>query len=480
MSRDLKHIGLFLKDIYFHNKKGQLIFAEEHVHKYFYFTDGCLVHTKTNRKDELLGEVLYRLGKLSEEAYSKIDDFIEPGKSIGTVLVENELISKESLAEGLGLQMKEVILNVFPRFNGKFRFRNKEDLEEQEFETKLSIPNLILEGIRRMDYHSSLREFMRQNVIVPKENEHKQELSKNEKKLWGMIKANSTTEELFNSTRLDPEFFWKSLYLFYCLDLIEMEGEEKLEPTEEKKRERKVRDDKKKMEEFREFSLSIPEMDYYQILGIPQDASPEIIKKAYFNLARKYHPDIFRGDKASKEKAKIDEVFSLISKAYNTLSDVKKRGDYDDQLASPREEKRKDVKRDAEVKFRQGKTLYDQGRYEESLLYLEQAVRLWQGRASYFILLAMSQEKLPEYVKKAEKNFLKAQELEAWNPDSYIRLGMMYKKEGLFIKARKQFEKALQIDPGNRVVLKELGISRKKKIGLKDILSMDIFGKKKK
>ena len=73
--------------------------------------------------------------------------------------------------------------------------------------------------------------------------------------------------------------------------------------------------------------------DYYEILGVKRDAKPEEIKKAYRRLARKYHPDVNPGDKASEER------FKLTSEAHDVLSDPKKRkvydrfGEYSDNLA---------------------------------------------------------------------------------------------------------------------------------------------------
>ena len=63
--------------------------------------------------------------------------------------------------------------------------------------------------------------------------------------------------------------------------------------------------------------------DYYEILGVKRNAKPEEIKKAYRRLARKYHPDVNPGDKASEER------FKLTSEAHDVLSDPKKRSVYD-------------------------------------------------------------------------------------------------------------------------------------------------------
>lgn len=71
------------------------------------------------------------------------------------------------------------------------------------------------------------------------------------------------------------------------------------------------------------------EKNFYQALGVSESASEEDIKKAYRKLARKYHPDVTGGDKAKEEK------FKEISQAYDTLSDQKKKSDYDAMRKNP-------------------------------------------------------------------------------------------------------------------------------------------------
>ena len=80
--------------------------------------------------------------------------------------------------------------------------------------------------------------------------------------------------------------------------------------------------------------------DYYKILGVVPNSSPEAIKKAFRQQARKYHPDLNPGDKAAEEK------FKAIGEAYEVLSDDTKRSRYD-QYSSHWQQKpsnRKNVK----------------------------------------------------------------------------------------------------------------------------------------
>jgi DnaJ-class molecular chaperone len=66
-----------------------------------------------------------------------------------------------------------------------------------------------------------------------------------------------------------------------------------------------------------------PKKNYYELLGVSENATFDEVRKAFRRLAKKYHPDVNPGDKAAEGR------FKEINEAHEVLSDEKKRAEYD-------------------------------------------------------------------------------------------------------------------------------------------------------
>jgi curved DNA-binding protein CbpA len=194
------------------------------------------------------------------------------------------------------------------------------------------------------------------------------------------------------------------------------------------------------------------EQDLYQILGTLTSANTADIRRAYYGLAKKFHPDKFMNESL---KGKAEKVFSHITEAYSTLGNETLRRKYDEDLASRSGARSKEKTVDghdlARLNFKHGKDQFDKGRFGEALSFFQNACEQDPSKAEYFRYLALAQGRNPRWKKDAEENFLKAIQIDPSDGDTYAQLGALYARGGLHSKAREMFKTALQWDPANQV-----------------------------
>ena len=482
----MNHICIWLRNIYFNRKTGRLIFKSGNTEKKFFFHEGRLVQVKTNQTAERLGNILFRLGKITREKQETLGRDLSPTRALGEVLVGSGVITPRDLDEALVAQMKEAVLNTFPFYDADFVFHPQDASSTDEEVTGPDMPGLIESGIRGMPYHETLVGFLAGKVFSVKNRDLARLLPPEDTGLLDLFNGQATAESVRAGTGMDPESFWRRLLILYCLDMVDVQKGESasfriadFDPVVPPGRDSV--NEQEQIAEILAFRDKIATLNYYRILGVPRNATEQDIKKAYFHLARKYHPDRLGPELSADYRSQIDDIFQTITTAYKTLVGRDTRRTYDGKMdipASGTEDVQAGQKR-ADVKFRQGKTLYNQGRYEEAAILLEEAVRLKKDKGDYFLLLALTQNRLPGKGRKAEENFLKAIALEPWNPEGFIGLGYLYKKEDMTIKALRQFQKAVELDPDHRTAVHEVellgGIHGKKK--LFGFLPLDLFKK---
>lgn len=114
--------------------------------------------------------------------------------------------------------------------------------------------------------------------------------------------------------------------------------------------------------------------NYYEILGVEITASKSDIKKAFRELAKKYHPDKFANDSLEKQKEAKD-IFTKINQAYETLSDDKLKEEYDISLAKGTRKKEKKMNKASE------RTQYSGNFFDKSNLNSMFSNFFFQGRS---------------------------------------------------------------------------------------------------
>ena len=85
--------------------------------------------------------------------------------------------------------------------------------------------------------------------------------------------------------------------------------------------------------EVRALASLVDELDYYQLLEIPREAPASAVKRAYYAVTRRLHPDANR-DLEAADRETLERVARRVSEAYQVLRDGRRRKAYDARLAA--------------------------------------------------------------------------------------------------------------------------------------------------
>jgi Flp pilus assembly protein TadD len=113
----------------------------------------------------------------------------------------------------------------------------------------------------------------------------------------------------------------------------------------------------------------------------------------------------------------------------------------------------------AEHYYQQGRARFERKEYHAAVHLLREAIKLDPTRAPYHYHLGIALIRNPRTRREAELHLAKAAELEPYNAQIRVKLGMLYKEAGLTKRAEQYFRAALQLDPDNRVARREAGFN---------------------
>jgi len=134
---------------------GKLILTHMGVGRSLTVQEGRLVFGMSSDPDDRMGELLLRQGKITLRQYADASQAVGPGKRLGGILVEQGVLEPKELVKAVTEQSQHVIYRSFDLTEGQYRIQ--EGLEATEAITlKISTPDIILEGIRRIDLWSRI------------------------------------------------------------------------------------------------------------------------------------------------------------------------------------------------------------------------------------------------------------------------------------------------------------------------------------
>ncbi len=215
-----------------------------------------------------------------------------------------------------------------------------------------------------------------------------------------------------------------------------------------------------------------------QILGVPEGAGPEAMRAAFEDMRTKFRRERFAEAVRESMKRELDLIEAKLTEAFfnlelgalereqhtarggfgvTTLSEeeINKRREFSKTEAQATQEQNIKL---SEKYYHKAREYFREGDYYNSLQFSRLAIRFNSESAAAHHLMADSLARNPDrrWQRQAEEAYVKATELEPFNAEYFVTLGMFYKERGLDLRARKMFEKALELFPSHSTAAQEL------------------------
>jgi curved DNA-binding protein CbpA len=506
-----------LRNVSSGSQSGTLVVRREPIEKKISFDQGSVVFATSNAPEDDFGELLIKIGRLSPSQLDEASGGSNNGKPLGQVLMEKGLFDSAQLREFVELHVQELIYPLFDWNNGEFEFTSGSPSVERELSLNISTGNLVLEGIRRIKNWEVIQKGLRGPGtpirLTPDYINKVTELflKPDEAFILTRIESTLTVAEILQISPLGSEMTQKTLYGFISTGVAELvvparksqvppvkevyraqhaaevAPPRSAKPTVQPVRPKEIDEDSHEREDQEHEHEDIEALrseillmlersksaNYYELLNIPISAPSDEIKKSYYALAKKYHPDHFHQSVAADLKSALDSIFAVLSQAYDTLKVPATRASYDARITKTASEDRspftgeKSVSSQpaaagtpqqklADLNYRQGRGHYEQQDYWSSTQAFRQSVRMEPENPRYRYWLGMSLTRNPKWRREAEEHFLKAISIEQFNSVHYVGLASLYKEVGMLKRAENQLKQALQISPGDKAAVEAL------------------------
>lgn len=221
-------------------------------------------------------------------------------------------------------------------------------------------------------------------------------------------------------------------------------------------------------EELQKFFARVESAEtYYDVLDSAPTAPLEEIKRTYYGLARRYHPDRFHG---LEVHARLESAFARITQAYETLTDEANRATYDAKLAAQEKVRliadaapkaqasSKDAGQDiasdatgasAEDRFKEGFAALQLGQVNQAISHLAAAARSAPNEPRYRAFYGKALAKIGKGQRLAESELQAAVKLDPNNATYHFMLAQLYYQLSFFKRSRAEAMRATELDPNH-------------------------------
>jgi curved DNA-binding protein CbpA len=544
-------LGDVIRKLYVNRKSGILHLAQDKTSKRIYFRKGSMIFANSDVETDRLGEFLIRQGLIDREAFEKASRVMrETGNRFGRTLVELGFATPEQMEAKVVEQIQTIIYSLFSWTSGEYRFEQHESPVDEDIVLNLSTADIILEGTRRMDDMGKVRRALGDpnRVLQTTEDplllyQKMSTLSQSEYFILSRVDGLSSMADILSISPIGEEQTLRCIYGLVSAGVIEPKGgpaplEEdgvkvapspappparaaapappppapayrppppapppppKVEIPKPEARAGKAKaeppaepagpspEEIAVHEDIIEKHASLREATLYDLLGITITANDQEVKKAYYAMAKKYHPDRHHSPYLRDVHGLLEELFGKITDAYQMLSSPLERNRYDAKIraegpaavvaagGTPTSEEANEAarRRAAEERYKEGKRHFDEMHFFDAIQCLREAVRLFPKK-NYHKLLGQALMKNPKWLREAEEQFRLALKMDQFDAESYMGLGDIYESEGMKSRAQKMYEQAATYDPENEALQEKLG-----KRGAQGGALKKLFGRKK-
>jgi curved DNA-binding protein CbpA len=519
-----------IRDIAHKNTSGLLRVSRGKAIKAIFFESGTPTFAISNLTTEQLDNKLIKEGLVTFDQIEQAKQRDGKTHRLGPALVEMGLLEDSQMRNLVSEQVMGIILSLFEWTEGDYSF-DPRIRTSHEITLDLNSADVLLEGARHAAEIDQVAELLVPHdgvVLRSKTNKlptDSGQLIPLESYILSRIESPVTVSDVGAMSGLADADAHRAMCALVAAGFLKVLGRDHEADTPSPEAD----DSSERLSEDLTRRLHFAKSaDHYDILGLTRQATTAEIKAAYYQLAKKYHPDRHHQRDTADIRPKLENLFALITQAYDTLSQAAERAAYDERirgksgpLASaptrtvaasggadagakdPRSnfEARNasgDLKSTlgsntgrgdsdplpraniestvaevvsstrksqsdlppaqmAEVYYQQGRARFERKEYHAAVHLLREAIKLDPSRAPYHYHLGIALIRNPRTRRDAELHLSKAAELEPYNAQIRVKLGLLYKEAGLSKRAEHFFREALQMDPDNRAAKRELG-----------------------